>query len=139
MFIDWYGVDAQNVLGISATGGANAWQAYSLIDVILALICIVTVGTALLSASGSGASEDFPLGAITAGLGGFALILILFRIVDPPNLGEASGVEFDVSLKIGIFLGLISAAGIVFGGYAAMTEGAPSPRRRPGGRRPPVA
>jgi hypothetical protein len=110
------------------------------IDVILALICVVAVGTALMSGFGSSVAEDYPLGGVIAGLGTFALVLILYRIIDPPGLKlPVVGVEADVSLQIGIFLGLIAAAGMLFGGYAAISEGAPSPRRRPGGRRPPAA
>jgi hypothetical protein len=137
MFIDWYGFSAQ---GIPGTYGSNAWQAFSVIDVILALICAVAIGSALMIASGSSVAENYPLGAVIAGLGAFGLILILYRIIDPPGLKvPVVGVQADVSLQIGIFLGLIAAAGMVFGGYAAMNEGAPSPRRRPGGRRPPAA
>jgi hypothetical protein len=137
MFLDWYGYSAQ---GIPGAFGSNAWQAFSVIDVILALISVVAVGTALMSAFGSSAAENYPLGAVIAGLGALSVVLILYRIVDPPDLKlPVVGVQADVSLQIGIFLGLIAAAGMVFGGYAAMSEGAPSPRRRPGGRRPPAA
>jgi hypothetical protein len=137
MFFDWYGYSAQ---GIPGAFSSNAWQAFSVIDVILALICLVAVGTALMSAFGSSVAEDYPLGGVIAGLGALALVLILYRIIDAPGLKlPVIGAEADVSLQIGIFLGLIAAAGIVFGGYAALSEGAPSPRRRPGGRRPPAA
>lgn len=137
MFIDWYGFSAP---GIPGTYGSNAWQAFSVIDVILALICAVAVGTTLMSSFGSSVADDYPLGAVIAGLGALALVLILYRIIDPPGLKvPVVGVQADVSLQIGIFLGLLAAAGMVFGGYAAMNEGAPSPGRRPGGRRPPAA
>jgi len=51
-----------------------------------------------------------------------AVLLILYRIIDPPGSESVAGVSVDVTLKLGIFLGLISAAGIAYGGYSAMRE-----------------
>ena len=41
-------------------------------------------------------------------LGGLSVLLILFRIVDPPSFGSFGGVSVDGTLEFGIFLGLIS-------------------------------
>ena len=62
-----------------------------------------------------------PPGLIIAAAGAFAVLLILFRlIVIPDGNVDVDGVDF--SRKIGIFLGLIAAAGITFGGWTAMNE-----------------
>ena len=50
------------------------------------------------------------------------MLLILFRIVDPPSFGSFGGVSVDGTVEFGIFLGLIAAAGIAYGGYMAMKE-----------------
>ncbi len=55
-------------------------------------------------------------------LGGLSTLLVLFRIIDPPSFGSFGGVSVDGTLEIGIFLGLITAAGIAYGGYRAMQE-----------------
>ncbi len=48
-------------------------------------------------------------------------MLILFRLLVVPDGGvDVEGVDF--SRKIGIFLGLIAAGGITFGGWTAMNE-----------------
>ncbi|MGB7589441.1 MAG: hypothetical protein WBM00_12120 [Solirubrobacterales bacterium] len=62
------------------------------------------------------------LNAIVAGLGGLAVLLILYRIISPPSFGSFGAVSVDGTLKFGIFLGLIAAAGVAFGGYSAMRE-----------------
>ena len=62
------------------------------------------------------------LNAIVAALGGLAVLLILYRIISPPDFGSFGGVSVDATLKFGIFLGLIAAAGIAYGGYSAMRE-----------------
>ena len=49
-------------------------------------------------------------------------VLILFRIIDPPSFGSFGGVSVDGTVEFGIFLGLIAAAGIAYGGYMAMKE-----------------
>jgi hypothetical protein len=50
------------------------------------------------------------------------VLLILYRIISPPDAGSAPGVSVDVSPAIGIFLGLLAAIGIAYGGYRAMQE-----------------
>jgi hypothetical protein len=58
--------------------------------------------------------------ALAAGLGGLAVLLILFRIISPPDGG--AGDLVDIGRGIGVFLGLIAAAGITYGGWLAMQE-----------------
>ncbi|HWW67285.1 MAG TPA: hypothetical protein VNY83_04820, partial [Solirubrobacterales bacterium] len=62
------------------------------------------------------------MNAVVAVLGGLSVLLILFRIVDPPSFGSFGGVSVEGTVEIGIFLGLIAAAGIAYGGYLAMKE-----------------
>jgi hypothetical protein len=59
------------------------------------------------------------------GAGGLAVLLVLFRLIDLPTPDlDAEGVDF--SRKFGIFLALIAAAGVAYGGWRA-TEEAPTP------------
>jgi hypothetical protein len=144
MFFSWYGVDSISASGlgfeqeisgdqIEQFGGgdetsANAWDAFSFIDILLLLTIIGVVGLAV--ARAMGAAIDLPVSpsALIAGLGGLAFLLILFRLIFTPDaLGGADipeGVEFDVDLsrKIGIFLGLLASAGMAIGGWLAMQE-----------------
>ncbi|HET7573726.1 MAG TPA: hypothetical protein VFJ99_01285, partial [Solirubrobacterales bacterium] len=52
-------------------------------------------------------------------LGGISALLILYRVISPPD-GGFEGV--DVSPALGIFLALLAAIGIAYGGYRAMQE-----------------
>ena len=72
-----------------------------------------------------GVNSPVAISAITAGLGILSVVLILFRIISPPDFGvgdfgDIAGV--DVGRKIGVFLGLIAAGGIAYGGWTAMQE-----------------
>jgi hypothetical protein len=120
MFIfDWYGVE-----GIS--GGVDAWEAYSFVDIVLFLAAASAIGLAVMRASQSEMNLPVAASAIVAGLGILAVVLVVIRIIDPPGGGDISGfgvtVEVDVTRKIGVWLGLIAAAGVAFGGYRAMQE-----------------
>ena len=85
------------------------------------LVILVAVGLVVTRAMGSMPDLPQPPGLIIAGAGAFAVLLILFRLlVVPDGNVDVEGVDF--SRKIGIFLGLIAAAGITFGGWTAMNE-----------------
>ena len=65
-----------------------------------------------------------------------AVVLILFRIISPPDFGASDfGVDLDVGRSIGVFLGLIAAGGVAYGGWVAMQEeGTSSQQCRRSGR-----
>jgi hypothetical protein len=122
MFFDWFKVDVSGGEGLfSLSIGGNAWEAFSTIDIILMIVVIVAVGVAVVRLSDAVFEPPFSLNAAVAILGGIAVLLILYRIIDPP--GDTGGVPgVDISPAVGIFLGLIAAAGITYGGYRAMQE-----------------
>jgi hypothetical protein len=144
MFFGWYGVDnistsgfgfeqeisgdQINSLGGGADTSANAWQAFSLIDLIL-FVCIVgVVVMVLLELTGAAVNLPVAPSAIIAGLGILAFVLILFRLIITPDTGAddfaPAGVDInvDVSRKIGVFLGLLASAGMAVGGWLSMQE-----------------
>jgi hypothetical protein len=126
MFFDWFGVEVSGVPGFSGTvsssGGGSAWNALDVIPIFLMLAIVAAIGVAVIRLTDADVEPPVSMNAIVAGLGGFAVLLILYRIVSPPDFGSFGGVSVDATLKFGIFLGLIAAAGIAYGGYAAMRE-----------------
>jgi hypothetical protein len=125
MFIfDWYSV---SVAGHSVpNSGANAWESFSFIDIVLFVTALAAIAMAYISASGQNVNLPIAMSAIVAGLGILSVLLVLFRIIDTPgDTGAASaflGANVDVSREIGVFLGLIATAGIAYGGYTAMQD-----------------
>ncbi len=107
--------------------GGDAWQTMEFIRFIILLTALAGITLAVMAAMQSQANLPVAMSAITAGIGILAVILIIFRIISPPDFGvgdlaEATGADFDVGRGIGVFLGLIAAAGVAYGGWAAMEE-----------------
>jgi hypothetical protein len=119
-------------------GDSNAWQAFTVIDLVLFLVALLPVGLAL--ARGAGVDLRSLPGRpdlLVASAGALACALILFRLLDVPDLKveyqgvTESGEEIGgVDRGVGIYLGLIASAGIAVGGYTAMRERAAGRVRR---------
>jgi hypothetical protein len=115
MFLSWFGApsnDFTNALGAAGVDTTlNAWQSFDFIDLFLLLTAVVAVGAA--AAKAADARVDFPLSSIVTVLGAISTILVLYRIIDPPG---------SLDRKFGVFLGLILAALLTYGGWLAMQD-----------------
>jgi uncharacterized membrane protein YhaH (DUF805 family) len=146
MFFDWFGVKISGVSGFSGDvsgSGGSAWDALDVIPIFLMLAIVVAIGVAVIRLTDADLEPPVSLNAIVAALGGLAVLLILYRIISPPDFGSFGGVTVEATRKFGIFLGLISAAGIAYGGYSAMREegatfGGEADRLGGGGSQPPA-
>jgi len=119
LWLPWYGVSV-NVAGFSASENASGWEVFSTIDIILFLVAIAAIVLVALKAAGQ-LPADVPVALVLLALGGLAVLLILFRLIDTPAPGDLPD-EIDVSRKLGLFLGLIAAAGVVYGGWRSNME-----------------
>jgi hypothetical protein len=125
MFFDWFGAEVSGVPGFSGSisgAGGSAWDALDVIPIFLMIAIVAAIGVAVIRLTDADLEPPISPNAIVAALGALAVLLILYRIIDPPGGGSLGGVSVDTTLKFGIFLGLIAAAGIAYGGYAAMRE-----------------
>jgi len=127
MFLSWYGSEISGQVGTIALGGGSgaggsAWQTLSVISFVLMLTVVVAVGAALLRASGSDWEPAIPPAAAVAVLGGLSALLVLFRILVPPDFGSLGGVGVNATVEFGAILGLLSACAVAYGGYRAMGE-----------------
>jgi hypothetical protein len=100
---------------------ATAWQAFSVIDLVMAAASISAVSVGLVVLARLSVSYPIAGSAVTAGFGGLALVLIAYRLIDPPGSGE------EINREVGIWLGVAAAAGITFGGYLGMQEARATP------------
>lgn len=125
MFFDWFGVEISgegSSVSFGSGAGGSAWDALDFIPIVLVIAIVVALVNVFLRLSDSDYEPPVSMNVAVAVLGGIATLLVLFRIVDPPGFGSYGGVSVDATLEFGIFLGLIAAAGIAYGGYRGMQE-----------------
>jgi hypothetical protein len=123
MFLNWFNVDVSGGGLVAGVGSGNAWDWLDLIPIFLMVAIIAAVGVAVVRLTDADLEPSFSINSVVAILGGISALLILYRIIDTPGeSGSAGGISVDVSPAIGIFLGLIAAVGIAYGGYRAMQE-----------------
>jgi Protein of unknown function (DUF983) len=123
MFFDWFDVEVSGGGGFGgAIGSGSAWDALDNIPIFLLITIVAALAVAALRLTESSYEPPFPANAVVAVLGAISVLLILYRIVDTPGGGSFPGGSVDVSPTFGIFISLIAAAGIAYGGYRAMQE-----------------
>jgi hypothetical protein len=124
MFIfKWFGLKA-SAGGLTFEGSQNAWHAYGWFIVLVLLVAgFAAIGLALISGSEGDAGLPVAASSIVTALGAISVLIIIISIISPPDLGvDLSGTGIDHTRKIGVWLGLIAAAGIAYGGWRAMQE-----------------
>jgi hypothetical protein len=124
----WYGGSASSsVDGVSFSASANGWHTFTNSRWIWIITIIVALAAVAIDAGALKLNSPVQLGVLVAGLGALSAILILYRILDHPSAGTSgtiAGVHYSASvgIKIGIWLGLIAALGLTYGGYLAMQD-----------------
>ena len=124
-FFKWFGVSSNvsSIAGVNVNISKSGWDTFTnsrwiwLLTILVALASVAVVATQ--------AKLDLPVkhGVIVTGLGALSVVLILYRIFDHPEASASFGnFHASVGLKIGIWLGLIAALGVTYGGYLAMHE-----------------
>jgi hypothetical protein len=127
MFFHWYGVKAVNtsnlLFAIQAVGpGKSAWEALDYIPIVLLVTIIVTLAVAALRLMDAALRSPVRLNAVVTILGVASVLLILYRIADPPVFYAETTITFEGAAQLPIFLALFAAAGIACGGCLAMRE-----------------
>jgi hypothetical protein len=124
MFFDWFSVSVSGggAFDSGAVGAGSAWDALDNIPIFLVITILAVLVVVALRLTDSTYEPPVSANAVVAVLGVISVLLILFRIVDTPGGGSFGALSVDVSPALGIFLGLIAAAGITYGGYLGMND-----------------
>jgi hypothetical protein len=127
MFLPWFGLDeAVDLPGASGTitaegRGLNAWEAFRYVDVILFLTAMAAIALLVARAAHAMPRWRVPLPLIVTALGALAALLIVYRLIDPPSIqAPLSGGDAEVGRRLGIYFGLLAAAGITFGANGSL-------------------
>jgi len=111
MFLHWY-------------EPATAWEAFSLLDVVLAVLALAPLALVALQATRESPSLPVAFSVLTVVAGALASLLILYRIVDQPGPNDL------VDVQLGAWLGLLAALVTTTGGWrSTRMEDVPTGRR----------
>jgi prepilin signal peptidase PulO-like enzyme (type II secretory pathway) len=112
LFLDWY-------------SGLSAWEAFSVLDAVLALLALVPFGLVATQATRDSPSLPVFLSVLTTVAGLLAALLILYRIVNQPGPNDV------VVVHLGAWAGFSAAAVLTAGGWWSMRDesmpGVPAP------------
>jgi uncharacterized membrane protein len=131
MFFHWYGVKAVNtsnlLFAVQAGGpGKSAWEALDYIPIVLVIAVVATLAVVAMRLTNAVGRPPVPLNAVVAIAGIVSVLLILYRIADPPIFYTEPTVTVEGAAQLPIFLSLFAAAGIACGGCLAVREEARS-------------
>jgi len=125
MFLHWYGVDVLVTGGPPQRAEATAWQAFSVLDVVLALLALVPLALVLLQATRRSPALPVLFSVLTTVAGLLAALLIAYRLANQPGPNDL------VDVERGAWLGLLAALAIAAGGWRSTRDesmpGAPPP------------
>jgi hypothetical protein len=124
LLLDWY---APNIVSSDPPIdlGASAWQVFSVLDVVLALVALVPLALVALQATRDSPSLPIAFSVLATVLGAVAALLIVWKIVQQP------GPNNRVIVEPGAWVGLFAAIVIAAGGWRSMRveamPGVPAP------------
>jgi hypothetical protein len=126
-FFKWYGVSSNvtSIAGVNINVSHTGWETFTNSRWVWLLTIVAALAAVLLAATQSKLELPLKPGVIVAGLGALSTALIFYRIVHHPTASASfGGFHASAGIKIGIWLGLIAAVAITYGGYLATQEDA---------------
>jgi peptidoglycan/LPS O-acetylase OafA/YrhL len=104
LLLPWYGDDRDTVTG---------FEAFDVIDILLVAVAAVAIALAVLQATQDGPSRPVAAGVLSVPLGFLGFVLVLFRLVDEPDVG---------GVQPAAYAALVAAAAIVAGAWLSLTD-----------------
>jgi hypothetical protein len=107
LFLDWYS-------GPGGTVTANAWQSFSVTDVILAIAALFGVSLAAGAATQRSPAVPVSVASLTVPVAFVAAILVLIKLLSLPD--GADGREF------GLYVGVVATLGVLVGAWRSLGD-----------------
>jgi hypothetical protein len=126
MFLPWYAPRGR-------TETVNAWQAFAVTDLLLALVAVLALALAASQVAARGPALPVALAVITTAVAIGGMLVLVFRLVDQPGPNDL------IELRAGAYAGLAAVLLTAVGAWAALSDERPrpsDPRARTVDRRP---
>ena len=120
MFLDWYGPPDELLL-FPGEAQFNAWEAFAVNDVILAVAALMALAAVVLTVMHPTAAVPLALSSLAALVALVALVLVTVRLVWPPAVFP-DDVAFDTARLTGAWLGLVASAALAGGCLASIRD-----------------
>ncbi len=124
LWLHWYGFDADALtdgptiaaIGSTSVPDITAWQAFSEIDVLLALFALPAIGVPISAALSKVPTAPVAFTVVATCASFLAVLLVLFRLLDQPGSNEL------VAVRYGAWIGLAGAVLALVGSWLAMAD-----------------
>jgi hypothetical protein len=130
-FLDWYDVRStqevreEHSAGIlTAWGSLSAWEAFTVVDILIAFLASLAIGTAVMAAVHNTPAASLALASLTALAGLVVIVVVLVRAGSAPSF-SISGTEIpddDVSVAAGLWIGLGATVLTTLAAFLAMRD-----------------
>jgi hypothetical protein len=133
LFLDWYQI--RDVTGARSAGdlSANAWDAFTVVDVFLAAAAISGIALAVGALTQRSPAVPQTIGALTVPLAFVAAILVVIKLLDLPDWASvfqgADGVYLNSSLggpnvvrEPGLYIGVVATLGVLIGAWRSIGD-----------------
>jgi hypothetical protein len=114
MFLGWYSVSGRD-------DSLTAWGAFSVVDVLIAIVALLGIALALSEVVGRGPALPVALGVVTTTLSLAGTLLLAYRILNQPGPNDLIGVE------AGAYVGLLATLGVFLGAWLSLSDERPRP------------
>ena len=115
LFVPWYGRPAD----------ADAWQSFSVVDLLLALTAVLGLTLAATTATQRAPAIPVAFGSIATAAAIVSFVVVLYRLLDQPGANDV------VELRAGAYLGLLAVFGVGAGGWWSMGDERTETETRP--------
>jgi hypothetical protein len=133
LFMTWYdgsvetsGTQTAGAIVSVAFSEASGWEVFSVVDVLLALSALVAIAVPLVSAFTRGPAKSIGIAVIASTITPLALLIVVFRILFPPDvepvvLGSITA-RLTLSPGLGAWLSLAGALIAFVGAWMSMRD-----------------
>jgi hypothetical protein len=115
MFLDWYEAGGS---------GASAWEAFSVIDVLLAIVALMAISVGVMAAAHNTPAVSLAIASLLLTVGAVTMLVLAVRALVVPELtvGGATVPGDDVERAGGLWLGLGATLLVTLGALASMRD-----------------
>jgi hypothetical protein len=92
---------------------ADAWEAFSVLDLLLATVAAAAIALPVIAAANAKTDAPIAATALTTLGGVIASVLVLYRVLDPID---------GASRRFGLYLALVASLGIAVAAWRAMAD-----------------